>query len=124
MTAIIHVVGNLTREPETREAGSSSVTKLNVAVNYKIRNEEKVTFYSASVWGRSGVAAAQHLTKGQSVVIWGEHRPREYESGGVTRTSEDIENAQWGFAGSKGSGGGGKQQRPPDDDSDALEDLF
>lgn len=120
MTAIIHVVGNLTRDPETREAGSSSVTKLSVAHNFKVRGEKKTTFYNASVWGRQGEAAAQYLSRGSSVVVWGEHRPREYESGGAPRTSEDIENAGWGFAGS-GSGGNadtGSSHRRTDDDED------
>jgi single-strand DNA-binding protein len=114
MTAIIHVIGNLTRDPETREAGSNSVTKLSVASNTKIKGEKVTTYYEVSVWGKHGEAAARYLSKGEPVYVWGEHRPREYESGGVPRVSEDIENASWTFTGGgKGAGSGDGGSRGP-----------
>jgi single-strand DNA-binding protein len=118
MTAIIHVIGNLTRDPETREAGSNSVTKLSVASNTKVKGEKVTTYYEVSVWGKHGEAAARYLSKGESVYVWGEHRPREYESGGTPRVSEDIENANWTFtgAGNKQGGGDSQSSNPKDED--------
>lgn len=121
MTAIIHVVGNLTRDPETKDFGNSSATKLSVASNRVVKGQKSVTYYNATVWGNFGKSAEQHFSKGDTIYVWGEHVAREYQAGtGETRTSEDIENASWAFAGGKSSSStGGKQSQQDDyDDSD------
>lgn len=114
----ISVVGNLTRDPETRTAGNSTVTKLSIADNYRVKGEKLTAFYNVSVWGRQGEAAAEHLSKGSCVFVAGELHPREYQKGsGEMAVSLDVENATWKFAGSGNSTGGGKPGPEPTDES-------
>jgi len=71
-----NAIGRLTREPETRAAGGSSVTGLSLAINrsYKDKRTEKwvdvTTFIRCNAWGRESDIAAT-LSKGDSVVISG-----------------------------------------------------
>lgn len=118
----ISVCGNLTRDPETRTAGNSTVTKLSIADNYRVKGEKLTAFYNVSVWGRQGEAAAEHLSKGSCVFVNGELHPREYQKGtGETGISLDIENATWKFAGSSSNTGGGKQAGPEPTDESSLD---
>lgn len=118
----ISVVGNLTRDPETRQAGNSTVTKLSLADNYKVKGEKHTVYYNVSVWGKSGEAAEQHLSKGSSVFVNGELRLREYTNGaGEAKTSLEVENASWTFAGSSSNTGGGRSQDPEPTDESTMD---
>jgi single-strand DNA-binding protein len=79
------VTGNLTRDPELREVGSTSVCQLRVAVNSRRKGtdgqwEDKPNYFDAVVWGQHGSVCAQYLTKGSGVAIDGRLDWREWES--------------------------------------------
>jgi single-strand DNA-binding protein len=127
----IFVKGNLTRDPETREAGSSSVCSFRLAANGFARGEKTTRFYDVSVWGRRGETAQQHLEKGQSVIVHGDFSVREFEHNGEQRTSLEVGNADFDFAGGNGEGGsqggsqggshGGSQGGSVDNDDDDIQ---
>lgn len=119
MTAIIHVVGNLTRDPETREAGKSTVTKVSVANNDKDRGEEYTDFYNIDFWGSYGEALAKYFSKGDRIYVMGDQRKREYQaSSGETRTSLDVRGLKWDFAGKTSNSTGGRQSQQDDYEDD------
>ena len=74
------VSGNLTREPELRQAGSTTVLQFGIAVNERRRNsqtdqwEEHPNFFDVLVWGARGEGLSRVLTKGMKVAIEGKLR--------------------------------------------------
>ena len=72
------LVGNLTRDPETRYTpGGSAVCDIGLAVNrsWFDRNsnsrKEETTFIEVTLWGKSAEVAGEYLSKGRSVLIEG-----------------------------------------------------
>ena len=54
------ITGNLTRDPELRQAGSTNVCRLRVAVNERVRNSatgewgDRPNYFDVTVWGAPG----------------------------------------------------------------------
>ena len=64
------IVGNLARDPESRKAGETNVTRLVVAVN-DARMKEKVSYIDVDAWSKLGDVCQQYLTKGRQVLAEG-----------------------------------------------------
>ena len=76
------IVGNLGSDPEMKYMpDGQAVTNLSVACNRRWNDratgqqQEEVTWYRVSVWGRQAEAANQYLEKGRQVLIEGRLRP-------------------------------------------------
>jgi single-strand DNA-binding protein len=88
MSAINRVVlvGNLTRDPETRQAGATTVCGLRLAVNDRVKNkdsgawEDYTNYFTVTVFGAQGERCAQYLAKGRQVAIDGRLRWRSWEA--------------------------------------------
>lgn len=94
--------GRLGRDPETRPAGSGTVTTLNVAVTRRApgtdRAKDVTTWWRVSVWNKGGEAAQKHLRKGDPVLCQGWPEMEEYtDANGVRRQSLRLRNATWQF---------------------------
>ena len=77
---MLTVVGNLTRDAATRQAGESTVTSFSIAENKKVKGEKVTMYYDCSMWGDRGANIAQYLTIGGQVTVIGELMPiREKE---------------------------------------------
>lgn len=78
------VVGNLTRDPETRQAGDLTIATLRIAVNdrRKVDGEwtEAPNYFDVDCFGRQAEVAAEHLSKGRQVAIDGRLRWREWQT--------------------------------------------
>jgi single-strand DNA-binding protein len=74
------ISGNLTREPELRQAGSTTVLQFGIAVNERRKNsqtdqwEDHPNFFDVLVWGARGEGLSRVLTKGMKVAIEGKLR--------------------------------------------------
>lgn len=65
------IIGNLTRDPETRVAQScSSVCTFTVAVNRRGKNDE-ADFFRVSAWNKLAETCQQYLSKGRKVAVTG-----------------------------------------------------
>jgi len=88
------LIGNLTRDPETREAGSTTVTQLRIAVNdrRKVGDEwqDVAGYYDVDVWGQQGENCARFLEKGRPVAVKGRLQWREWEKDGQKRQHVSI----------------------------------
>ncbi len=90
------LTGNLTRDPETRQAGGTSVCSLRIAVNGRRRNDEgnwedKPNYFDISVFGQQGDNCQRWLKKGRPVAIDGRLNWREWaDKEGNKRQSVDI----------------------------------
>jgi single-strand DNA-binding protein len=89
------VVGRLGRDPESRQAGGSTVANFSVATDetYKDKSGErqkKTEWHKVVVWGKQAEIAQQYLRKGLLVLVEGKLETREWEdkSGNKQRTTE------------------------------------
>ena len=73
------IMGNLTKEPELREAGSTVVCNLNIAVNRKTKDREEVCFLEVVVFGKSAEYASNNFHKGNCVFVEGYLRQETWE---------------------------------------------
>ncbi len=93
----VQLIGNLTRDPETRTTTSGqSVTSFGMATNRSWVDasgvkQEKAEFHSIIVWGKLGEICQQYLTKGRKAYIEGRLQTREWEDkNGVKKTRTEI----------------------------------
>jgi single-strand DNA-binding protein len=72
----VNFTGNLTRDPETRQVGSSSVTSMTLANTKKYKSKdgeakEDTCFLDVEAWGKTGELVAKYLTKGAGAYVEG-----------------------------------------------------
>lgn len=72
------VTGNLGRDAELRDAGSTTVCSFSVASTSKVKGEKVTTWVRCSLFGRRGEALSPYLTKGTKVAVSGELRTHEH----------------------------------------------
>lgn len=92
------IIGNLTRDPETRTFENSSVCSFTVAVNRRTRSDHpEADYFRVSAWGKLGECCAQYLQKGKKVCAIGPVRATAYTSrdgsqrAALEMTAESIE---------------------------------
>jgi single-strand DNA-binding protein len=99
------IVGNLTRDPETRQAGEYSITALGVAVNERVKQNgeyvERANYLDVDVWGKMGENCAKYLGKGRQVAIDGRLRWESWEKDGQKRSKVKIVADNVQFLGAK-----------------------
>lgn len=65
------IIGNLTRDPETRVTQSgSSVCSFTVAVNRR-GQDDKTDYFRVSAWNKTGETCQKYLSKGRKVAVTG-----------------------------------------------------
>jgi len=92
------VIGNLTRDPETRALPSGqTVCSFAVATNRRWRDKdgnqkEDTQYHEITVWGKLGELAAQMLSKGKKVYVEGRLQTNSWEApdGGKRSRTEII----------------------------------
>lgn len=117
----VNIVGRLTRDPELKTVGSGTeLCSLRVAVDRagpKQGDEIGAGFFDVTLWGKTAVVAAEHLSKGRQVAINGELRWREWETDdGQKRQAVEINGRSLTFIGSRDDSAGGGFEKPADDD--------
>jgi single-strand DNA-binding protein len=124
---VVVITGNLTRDPELRNAGGYSVCKMRVAVNSRRKDGQtgewvdKPNFFDVTVWGGQGENCAEYLAKGRPVAIEGRLDWREWETkeGGKRQTVEIIANSvQFLGTGNGSKNGASAEADVPADESD------
>ena len=69
--------GNLTRDPEVRQAGQGNTLNFSIAVSTGFGENKSTMFISCSAYGKDKLA--QYLSKGSHVTVSGELSEREYQ---------------------------------------------
>jgi single-strand DNA-binding protein len=92
----ITIVGNLGRDPEMRYLDNGqAVTNLSVATNRRWNDQatgqqqEEVTWFRVSVWGKQAEACNQYLEKGRQVLVEGRLKPDPANGGPRLYTRQD-----------------------------------
>ncbi len=105
---IVVIVGNLTRDPESRTVGETTVCTLGVAVNERVKSggewTERASFFDVEVWGAQAEACAKYLSKGRQVAVSGSLRQERWEKDGQKRSKVVIHARDVQFIGKAESG--------------------
>jgi single-strand DNA-binding protein len=106
----LNVIGNLTKDPETRSVGETSVTQFGVALNRRFKGKdgepkEVTTFVDCECWGAKGETIAKFLEKGRKVYLTGELKMDSWEDkeSGAKRSKLLMNVMDFEFVDSKGS---------------------
>ena len=68
--------GNLVRDPELKEVGSSQVASFSIAAR---TGKDQTTWIDCSVWGKRADTVMQYLHKGDRVTVVGSGRIRTFD---------------------------------------------
>jgi len=100
MYSNITMVGNLARDPESRQAGEYNVTRLVVAVNDS-RQKDKVSYVDVEAWGKLGEKCQKYLTKGRQVLTDGRLVQDTWEKDGKKNSKLYVKANNVQFLGGK-----------------------
>lgn len=105
---VVILIGNLTRDVQTRQAGAGTVAEFGLACNRKFKSangedREEVTFVDVSAWGRLGEVVAQYCRKGSLVYLEGrlQYDSWEDKAGGGKRSKLSVVAESVQFLGGK-----------------------
>ena len=96
------LIGNLTRDPDSRELPSGSVVvEFGMAINRKWKGKggdgEEVCFVDCTAWGRTGEVIAEYCHKGEPIYVEGRLKLDSWEGRDGTKRSKlgvVVENMQ------------------------------
>ena len=103
MYSKIVLVGNLARDPESRQAGETTVTRLVVAVN-DAYSKDKVSYVDVEAWGKLGEICQKYLTKGRQALVDGRIVQDTWEKDGKKNSKLYVKADNVQFLGGKGDG--------------------
>ena len=104
---LIFIIGNITRTPETRAAGETTVCNFDVAVNrdYKREGQPDADFFRVAAFGKLGESCQKYLDKGKKVAVTGEVSCRAYEAkDGTAKASLEVRASKVEFLTPKAAG--------------------
>jgi single-strand DNA-binding protein len=96
-TNVVVLVGNMTRDVEVRYiASGTAVADAGLAVNRRVKGEDKVDFFDITFWGKTAEIAAEYAKKGKQVAITGRLETQRWEKEGQkhSKTVVVCENLQ------------------------------
>ncbi len=116
----VNIMGNLTRDPESRSIPSGkTVCRLSIANNrVYVKNGERVTevsYFDVDVWGVAADNCAKYLKKGSGIIVEGRLRQDRWEKDGKTQSRVTITANNVHFLPKRAEDGAGQRQRPDDD---------
>ena len=117
MYSNVTMVGNLARDPESRKAGDSSVTRLVVAVN-DARQKDKTSYIDVEAWGKLGEICEKYLSKGRQVLVDGRLVQDTWEKDGKKNSKLYVKANNVQFLGSKGGNGNGESSNASSNSGD------
>ena len=116
------IIGNLTRDPETRTTSSGiNVCSFTVAVNRRRSsqnaNQPEADFFRVSAWRQLGENCQKYLAKGRKVAVVGAVSVSSYEAkdGSGTRFSLDVTADDVEFLSSRNEDGAAPYSAPASD---------
>ena len=91
---VLNIIGNLTRDPESRQVGDKTVCNFTVAVNRRQKDKDGnnvADFFRISAWGKIGETCQKYLTKGRKVGVTGSVSVHPYTAqDGTAKASLEV----------------------------------
>ena len=97
------LMGRLTKDPETRQAGDTTVSKFTVAVDRRVKTEggQAADFPSVVAFGKTAEFISKYFKKGAKIAIEGRIQTGSYDKDGVKHYTTDVIAEAVEFAESK-----------------------
>ena len=97
------IMGRLTKDPETRQAGETTVTRFSVAVDrrFKQNNGQNADFPSCVAFGKTAEFISKYFKQGMKIALEGRIQTGSYEKDGVKHYTTDVVAEAVEFAESK-----------------------
>lgn len=109
----IIIIGNLVRDPESKEVSGANVCTFTVAVNTRYRGEDRTAYYRVDAWSKLGEMCKAYLKKGSKCCVVGDLDVREFTTReGAARTALNIRADNVEFLSSSGASTGGRTDAP------------
>ena len=88
----IILIGNLTRDPESRTTPSGhTVCNFDIAVNERRGGQDNTLYFRIAAWDKTGESCQRYLSKGRKVFVAGPLSYRTYQANdGTTRVSLEV----------------------------------
>ncbi len=115
----IMLIGNLTRDPETRTLPSGTqVTKFRIAVSRRFSKRdgdkgEETLFIDVETWSRTAEIASQYLRRGSQVFVEGRLKQDSYQTQSGEKREKMVVVAENIQLGARAGDGGGQTDGPP-----------
>lgn len=111
------LMGRLTKDPDTRQAGETTVTRFSIAIDrrYKQDGGQTADFPSIVAFGKTAEFISKYFHKGVKIAIEGRLQTGSYEKDGVKHYTTDVIAEAVEFAESK------KADDKPQGNDDLLE---
>lgn len=97
-------LGRLTKDPESREVGETSVTSFGLAVQRNFKNKEgeyEADFFDFDAWGKQGEAIARFFEKGSLILLTSSARLDRWEKEGEKKSRIKFTVSSFDFVTSK-----------------------
>ena len=107
------LMGNLTRDPEFKNIGTTNVCNFGIAINRKTKNGENTTFVEVSSFGKTADNIAKYFQKGKPILIEGRLQLDQWNDNGVQRSKLKVVAERFNFCGSNQSQGPSQGQQQP-----------
>lgn len=99
----VRLIGNLTKDPESRAAGQSTIANFSIAVNRRWTagdgtKKEEVSYFDCEAWNKTGELVMNYLKKGRSVLVGGrlqQDRWEDKDGGKRSKIKIVVENVQF-----------------------------
>ena len=106
----IQITGNVTRDPETRTVGETTVTSARLIHNEKFKKGdgstvERVVGVDIEIWGKRGDAFAEYVDPKVPVCVEGRLQVDQWEQEGAKRSRTIVRVEDWQFLMPKAAGG-------------------
>lgn len=114
---ILTIVGNLTRDPESRDVNEKTVCNFTVAVNRQKKPDgtQEADFFRVAAWGKMGENCQKYLAKGRKVGVTGTVSVRAYtDQSGQAKASMEVFAKEVEFLTPAGGGQSGSGSAPTD----------
>jgi len=74
------IIGNLGKKPEIKQAGDKKFARFSLAVNRKVKGEQKTAWFDVVCWDeKKAELLEQYADKGTKLFVQGDLERREYE---------------------------------------------
>ena len=121
----VFIIGNLTRDPESRQTpGGITICTFTLAVNRRGKDEKTADFFRVTAWRQLAENCQRFLAKGRKVAVTGAVSLNTYtKKDGTGGASLEVNADEVEFLSSRDGGSGGSSAMIDAPAPDAIEDL-
>ena len=107
-------IGNLSKDPESRQAGETPVATFTVCCDCGYGDKKHTEFVKCVSFGKTADVVSKYLTKGSKVLVQGEMKTRKWtDKEGNDKYTTEITVREMKMLGSKPQSDDGGRYEPP-----------